>query len=351
MDFYQGPIPEIFIDSSRWVDAHGDLANYAFDYFLENSEWPKINNTQRRFDQKEIPEDVLAATKSIPRLSCDHSAFGTPKEVSLPLHALFYLKHKDAKLVLEVVLLIAKCSYGLYKNSDPDQETPLTINIQDHTCFLGTIVNSPDPRFLPLAEKLTSENCPNIFNGGNPGNPFINETIVRELNGVVTIEDYLRKQVELNDKFSPPRATNTPQPSSTKNNSKKIFVIMPFEKDWSDNTYTMIKDLVNPISTIHRADEITKSGQVTDQIVDAIRDASVVIADITGTNPNVMWELGYAHALNKEIVLLNQEINNSPFDVRGLRQVAYSPSPTEQEKNKILEHVKTAIDNDIQRSN
>lgn len=343
------PVPDIFEESQNWVNSHLVLANYALEYFFENAEWPKVTTTRRAFDQRDIKEEVSAAVQKIPHLSC-HLDFGLPQEVSLPLHVLFYLKGTGP--LLGVIVAIANSAYDIYMSYRDTKEDSPRINIYDNAYVLGRI-GPRNKNLLPLAEKLIAS-CPSIFNGGDPGNPFINETIVRELNGVVTVEDYLRKQVELSNKFSPPRATTTPQPLSTKNNSKKIFVIMPFKEDWSDSTSEMIKEvvrLIDPNLYVYRIDESTESGPITNQIEEALRDASVIIADITGTNPNVMWELGYAHALKKEIVLLNQEISNSPFDVRVLRQVAYSPSPTEQEKNNILEHVRTAIDHNTQRSN
>jgi len=75
-----------------------------------------------------------------------------------------------------------------------------------------------------------------------------------------------------------------------------------------------------------RADEIAKPGIITDQIMQAISDADVVIADLTGNNPNVMYELGYAHALTKMTVILTQSVKESPFDVAAMRQIVYDRS-------------------------
>ena len=49
----------------------------------------------------------------------------------------------------------------------------------------------------------------------------------------------------------------------------------------------------------------------------------MILADITGANGNVMWELGYAQALKRPVVVVNQEIESSPFDVHAWRQVEY----------------------------
>lgn len=82
-----------------------------------------------------------------------------------------------------------------------------------------------------------------------------------------------------------------------------VFVLMPFKSEF-DDVYMVIKDACADESLSHqirclRSDEIAKPGRITDQIIDSIRNADAIIADLTGNNPNVMYELGYAHALSR----------------------------------------------------
>lgn len=109
----------------------------------------------------------------------------------------------------------------------------------------------------------------------------------------------------------------------------RIFVLMPFSEDF-DDVYHIIKDATESVkkasnSTIecYRADEIEDPGKISVQVLDAIRTADLVVAELTGSNPNVMYELGYAHALNKPAIILNQAVHNSPFDVKDFRQITY----------------------------
>ncbi len=109
----------------------------------------------------------------------------------------------------------------------------------------------------------------------------------------------------------------------------KIFVLMPFQDEF-DDVHHIIKDAANQVSgaksspiECFRADEIAAPGRISDQILEAIQNADLVIADLTGNNPNVMYELGYAHALKKPAVILNQTIEESPFDVKDFRQITY----------------------------
>ena len=72
-------------------------------------------------------------------------------------------------------------------------------------------------------------------------------------------------------------------------------------------------------------------------------NADIVIADITGENPNVMYELGYAQRADKPTVILNQRVEASSFDLRDWRQVPYSPSPTNAEQADLSRHLVDAI--------
>jgi nucleoside 2-deoxyribosyltransferase len=94
---------------------------------------------------------------------------------------------------------------------------------------------------------------------------------------------------------------------------------------------------------LYRADEIADPGQITGQVKEAILTAQVVIADITGVNPNVMWELGYADGHDKPIVILNQDPGSSPFDLADRRQVPYRTSPAQDDETNLVRHIAGAM--------
>jgi hypothetical protein len=73
-----------------------------------------------------------------------------------------------------------------------------------------------------------------------------------------------------------------------------------------------------------RADDVFRPGVVMVDVATRIQDAAYLIADLTGKNPNVFYELGYAHALNKSVILITQQINDVPFDLRHQRIISYS---------------------------
>jgi nucleoside 2-deoxyribosyltransferase len=73
-----------------------------------------------------------------------------------------------------------------------------------------------------------------------------------------------------------------------------------------------------------RADESFVTETIVEKIKEQISRADLIIADLTGKNPNVFYEVGYAAALNKKLIQLAQSVADLPFDVKHLRTFAYS---------------------------
>ncbi len=107
-------------------------------------------------------------------------------------------------------------------------------------------------------------------------------------------------------------------------NKSTCFVIMPFGENWSDTVSKILKEVLadEGISTI-RADEM-HGENVMEDVWNAIVKSEFMIADVTGKNPNVYYELGIGHTLGKKILLLTQSTGDIPFDTRHLRHIVYS---------------------------
>lgn len=107
----------------------------------------------------------------------------------------------------------------------------------------------------------------------------------------------------------------------------KIFIIMPFDKKFDDiygNIKLATKEAVFG-EKIHcaRMDETKSAGKISDDLISKIDGAAFCIADLTGNNPNVMWEVGYAMALNKPIIFIAQILEAVPFNVKDMRVIEY----------------------------
>ena len=105
-----------------------------------------------------------------------------------------------------------------------------------------------------------------------------------------------------------------------------IFVIMPFADEFTAVYEDIIHSAVTPLRlTIKRGDDpFTTSPSIMQEIWSMLNACHLVIADCSGHNPNVFYELGIAHTLGKPVVLITQDISNQPFDIRGTRAIAYS---------------------------
>jgi nucleoside 2-deoxyribosyltransferase len=72
-----------------------------------------------------------------------------------------------------------------------------------------------------------------------------------------------------------------------------------------------------------RADELEHNRGAVQVVYDQIQSAHLVVADMTGRNSNVYYEVGYAHALGKDVILLTHRAEDLPFDLRGFNHIVY----------------------------
>ena len=105
----------------------------------------------------------------------------------------------------------------------------------------------------------------------------------------------------------------------------RIFIIMPFTPELDDVYHLGIREVVAKVGgSCERADEMQHVGGVVEKIYDSIKGADIIIAELTAANPNVYYEVGFAHALGKPVILLTRNIQNTPFDLRVYNHVIYS---------------------------
>jgi nucleoside 2-deoxyribosyltransferase len=97
--------------------------------------------------------------------------------------------------------------------------------------------------------------------------------------------------------------------------------------------------------TVVRADELATPGSIMEQIRVAIQQARICIADLTGSNSNVMYELGLAQAAGKPTILISQDLSKVPFDIRSHRIIKYDASSPQDSYAIMKESVKAALSN------
>lgn len=109
-----------------------------------------------------------------------------------------------------------------------------------------------------------------------------------------------------------------------KGQGPKAFVAMQYAPPYDELYVEVLKVVCDEFGLItERSDESYRPGLIISDIVNQIQEARVVIADVSSLNPNVFYEVGYAHALGKPNILLAQKDTKLPFDISGSRHILY----------------------------
>lgn len=146
-------------------------------------------------------------------------------------------------------------------------------------------------------------------------------------------------------------------------NNKKCFIITPIgstESEIRRATEGLIEAVIIPtlnelgftnenISVAHR---ISESGSINRQIIKRIIEDDLAIVNLTGLNPNVMYELAVRHAIAKPVIMLAEDGTRLPFDIVDQRTIFYKDDMlgAVQLKEDLKTFVKSAL-NDTQVEN
>lgn len=112
-------------------------------------------------------------------------------------------------------------------------------------------------------------------------------------------------------------------------NDKLVFMLSPFTDTFNTIYVDHIKPTIEKIDGINclRADNIYDNKSIIEDIWKSINEASIIIAELTERNPNVFYEAGIAHTVGKEVILITQNMEDVPFDLRHLRCIVYEYTP------------------------
>lgn len=128
---------------------------------------------------------------------------------------------------------------------------------------------------------------------------------------------------------------------------KNCFVIMPFE-GWFNSYYEKIYlPAIKEAGIIAiRADDLNRVGNIVNDIWKKTKEADIILADLTGQNPNVFYELGLAHAMSKPVIIITASIDDVPFDLRSQRVIEFDknlPNWGNKLKEKIIVTLKEVL--------
>ena len=133
---------------------------------------------------------------------------------------------------------------------------------------------------------------------------------------------------------------------------KRCFVICPIGPENSEirkRSDQILKYLINPVAKncgyeVIRGDEIDSPGMITSQVIQHLLEDELTIADLTGRNPNVFYELALRHAIGKPIIHIKEHNEIIPFDVLGIRVIDINSAyidDIKKAKKTIKEYIKT----------
>ncbi len=126
------------------------------------------------------------------------------------------------------------------------------------------------------------------------------------------------------------------------------FVMQPFGGHLGGYFESLFKPAIEQagLRAVRADDDIFATGKIMDQVWRGIQEAAVLVAELTSKNPNVFYELGLAHALEKPVVLVSSNQEDVPFDLRHIRVILYEkddPFWGSKLIDKVAENISSAL--------
>jgi FMN phosphatase YigB (HAD superfamily) len=125
---------------------------------------------------------------------------------------------------------------------------------------------------------------------------------------------------------------------------------MPFRDDDDLNRffYETLKPCLEKNNYICERADISEGQNLDRRIIDGIYNADIIIADLTGQNCNVLYELGISHTIPKKTLMISQSLDSIPFDVNTYDVIEYNPNNFN--KKQFMEKFKKMLANTSQRN-
>ncbi len=127
--------------------------------------------------------------------------------------------------------------------------------------------------------------------------------------------------------------------------ARTVFAAMPFAVEYEDVYFVAMVDAARAVgAACRRLDREDYAGDVVQKLTSLIRECDVVIADISDANPNVLYEVGYAHALECPTVhICSTPLDKLPFDVRNWNTLAYTKGRTHALRDDLIRRLSAVI--------
>jgi hypothetical protein len=331
------------IADEEWLDRNLTLLELVLQWFLDHNEWPKVEPLQRTLyrtgDRETKVREIANARPSIP----GQTNFGVNPVIQLSARHLIRIPAAQNLLEATVVATVAAVKAFL---SSEDLDQQVSIKSED----VRATWPHADDEILRLLPPFVWSDHPTPFAGGGGGvegwSLMVDENLIMRFEGVTTSKQYVERQLEIIHGWCEDHDARLG--SVQKGGPLKAFIVMPFHEPWSDSVHSFIKRAAESLGeTIiaMRADDIFDPGRINDQIVNELQACDFIIADITGNNFNVGWEMGFAYALNKPCVIVRQKdvAGPQPFDIYDHRRIEFSAESTSEEVARLVNAIRGAI--------
>ncbi len=124
-----------------------------------------------------------------------------------------------------------------------------------------------------------------------------------------------------------------------------LFAAMPFKPEYDDVYFFGMRPAAEELeATCTRIDHEQIVGDVSEAIRERLRECVAVIGDLSEARPNVLYELGFAHALQKPAILIcSTPLDELPFDIRNHATIPYVRGQTRQLQVRLVEHLRPLV--------
>lgn len=241
------------------------------------------------------------------------------------LKILYYIRENSGFISLKQLINMYDQAYGAY-----DIRPFIELYNESYIIFLDSDNNNISNSILKISHKNIRHMLDN------------NEIFIKLTDKLSDIQSFLGFSLKdtIQKLENPALVMTTPVFGKADSIDIDVFVIMPFRDNFNYLYHNYIQKICNTINLkCLRGDDLYTSKSIMQDVWSLIYNSKIIIADCSGKNPNVMYELGIAHTLGKNVILLTQDINDIPFDLRHLRyiQYEYTPQSIDQIEEKLLD--------------
>jgi len=170
---------------------------------------------------------------------------------------------------------------------------------------------------------------------------FADEGVVNEAGLLTVLQDWLSKEW-----IRYRRVPGTkPQKREEQKTDRLVFAAMPFDRKYDDTFFVAMRYAAKRVNAVcERVDRTEFSGDIVEEIKRLIGASIAVIVDLSESKENVMYEAGYAHALDKPTVhICSTDLARLPFDVRNWNTIVYDIGGTMSLRRRLTARLSSVV--------